>query len=140
MAADCEPERKFSIAAAVSQAASINRLLSGASAILLAVVLAGCGLVSENTASSIFVAPGKYDIYNCDQLFEAGRTLTARERELSELMARAAADGATGEFVGAVAYRTELVQTRGWLKQIGDVSVQKNCAAQSKWQSDRALW
>jgi hypothetical protein len=58
---------------------------------------------------------------------------------LVDLMARAA-QGPAGEFVGNVAYRTELIQTRGSLKQVIEVSERKNCASQSKWQSDRALW
>lgn len=118
--------------------APIGRRIVGAGAMLLAVLLGGCGLVGDNSAS-VFIAPGKYDIYNCDQLAEAGRTLSARERELTGLMARAA-DGAAGEFVGAVAYRSELLQARGQIKQIDDASVHKNCTAQSKWQSERALW
>jgi hypothetical protein len=54
-------------------------------------------------------------------------------------MARAA-QSEIGQFVGAVSYRTELMQARGQLKQISEVAAQKNCATQSKWQSERALW
>ena len=111
------------------------------SALLVALVvplLGGCGLLGDS-ATSAFVSPGKFDYYTCDQLTDSGRTFTARERELSELIERAA-QGPGGEFVGKVAYRTELMQTRGSLKQIVEVSERKNCTSQSKWQSDRALW
>lgn len=106
--------------------------------LICAAVVGGCGLVSEN-ATSVFVAPGKFDHYNCEQLAEAGQELSERERELTELTVRAA-QTQVGEFVGAVAYRTELMQARGQLKQIKEVAEQKNCALQSKWQSGRALW
>lgn len=101
-------------------------------------MLGGCGLLGDG-ATSAFVAPGKYEYYNCDQLADAGRTASARERELVDLMARAA-QGPAGEFVGAVTYRTDLMQARGDLKQVIAVSERKNCTSQSKWQSDRALW
>jgi hypothetical protein len=105
---------------------------------LLVTLLGGCGLLGDSVTSA-FVSPGKYDYYNCDQLAETGRSLSARERELVDLIARAG-QGPAGEFVGNVAYRTDLMQARGSLKQVVEVSERKNCASQSKWQSDRALW
>ncbi len=107
--------------------------------VALSMLLAGCGSLNDG-ATAALVAPGKFSYYSCDQLSVAGHDLSERERELSGLMARAAEGGASGEFVGAVAYRTELLQARGQLKQIAEVSAQKNCTAQSRWQSDRALW
>jgi hypothetical protein len=116
----------------------VNGFCSAGAATLLALSLAACGLLGEG-ASHVFVAPGKFDYHNCAQLAESGRGLREREQELSELMARAAETRA-GEFVGAVAYRTELMQTRGQIKQIAEVSAQKNCAIESKSKSERALW
>lgn len=116
-----------------------NGLALGYAGAALVLLLSGCGTMNENLTSAL-VAPGKFDYYSCDQLSVAGNDLSARERELSGLMARAVQGGTSGEFVGAVAYRTELLQARGQLKQIADVSSQKNCTAQSRWQSDRALW
>ena len=92
-----------------------------------------------DSATNAFVAPGKFEYHNCEQLDETGRGLHGREQELTELMARAAQSQA-GEFIGAVSYRTELMQTRGQLKQIAEVAERKNCVLQSKWLSDRALW
>jgi hypothetical protein len=104
----------------------------------LLTLLGGCGLLGEG-ATNAFVAPGKFEYHNCEQLDATGRGLQGREQELMELMARAAQSRA-GEFIGAVAYRTELMQTRGQLKQIAEVAERKNCVLQSKWLSDRALW
>lgn len=119
-------------------AQSIARFLTLARFIVPALLLGGCGMVGASSTSA-FISPGRFDYHNCDQLAESGRNLRGREQELSELTARAA-QGPAGEFVGAVAYRTELLQTRGQLKQIAEVAERKNCAAQSKWKSDRALW
>jgi hypothetical protein len=105
---------------------------------LLLPVLGGCGVLSDSAMNAV-VAPGKFNHYTCEQLARTARDLTARERELSELMARAAQDS-VGKFVGQVSYGTELAQARGQLQQIAQVSAEKNCAAQSKWLSDRALW
>jgi len=101
----------------------------------LAAPLAGCGLLSEEAV----VAPGKFAVYNCAQLEQRGRELSVREQELQELTQRAA-QSAGGEIIGAIAYRTELLQTRGQLKLIAETATQKNCASQSQWQSGRAVW
>ncbi|HWP27106.1 MAG TPA: hypothetical protein VNL39_12250 [Xanthobacteraceae bacterium] len=105
---------------------------------LKALPLTGCGLLGESATIAV-VAPGKFDHYTCEQLAQTSRILTAREQELNELMARAAQDSA-GKFIGQVSYGTELMQARGQLRQIAQVSAEKNCAVQSKWLSERALW
>jgi hypothetical protein len=125
----------------VTVAMSLRRAISCGVAgtwVVLAAPLTGCGLVGES-ATNVFVAPGKFDYYNCEQLAPIASGLRNREQELTELMARAAQSRA-GEVIGAVAYRTELMQARGQLKQIAEVSERKNCATESKWKSDRALW
>ena len=125
------------LAIVVNPRQTTGRYLAGAS-VLLSILLAGCGLAGEG-ATMAFVAPGKFDFYNCAQLEESGQGLQKREQELQELMQRAA-QSPGGEFVGAVAYRTELLQMRGQLKLIAETSAQKNCTSQSKRQSERALW
>jgi hypothetical protein len=82
---------------------------------LLAASLAGCGLMADSATNAV-VAPGKFNHYTCDQLAQVERHLTARERELNELMTRAA-QGPIGKIVGEVSYGTELMQARGQLKQ-----------------------
>jgi len=106
---------------------------------MLCLILGGCGLLGGG-ATSAFVSPGKFDYHNCDQLAESEHRLRDREKELTELTERAAEGGASGQFVGAVAYHTELMQTRGQLKQIGEVAERKNCSVQSRWKCDRALF
>jgi hypothetical protein len=105
---------------------------------LVGSLFGGCGMVGEGSTNAV-IEPGKYQFYNCDQLAERTRFLGNRERELDELMERAA-QSPGGQVIGAVSYRTELVQTRGYLKQIAALAEQKNCAMQSKRTSDRVLW
>lgn len=117
---------------------SIGCIFGRAILILPVILLGGCGMLGES-ASSALVAPGKFEYHNCAQLAEVARGLRAREQELVELMERAGQSPA-GEIIGAVAYRTELVQARGQLTQIAEVGARKNCASESKRASDRALW
>ena len=104
----------------------------------LSLLLGGCGMVGEGSTNAV-IEPGKYQYYNCDQLAERAQFLRNREQELSELMQRAA-QSPSGQVIGAVSYRTEFVQTRGYLKQIAVLAEQKNCAMQSKRASDRVVW
>lgn len=120
----------------VTQFATKCRLASAGA--LLAALLAGCGFVGDRAAPAL-VEPGKYDYYDCAHLAQVDGALRKREQELVELLDRAGQD-AVGQFVGTLSYRGELVQTRGQIKMIGQKSAEKNCAAQSPWQSDRALW
>ena len=60
------------------------RLLS---AVLSAAALAGCA--SEDAASSFFVAPGHYVLYQCDDIDRAAKGVVARQKELELLMAKA---------------------------------------------------
>ena len=99
-----------------------------ASSMLLLVFLGGCGLVGEKSTNSV-IDPGRYEFHNCDQLAAQSQGLQAREHELVALMQQAA-QSPGGEVIGAVAYRTELVQIRGYLKQIAGYSEKKNCVLQ----------
>jgi hypothetical protein len=113
--------------------------LVGVLAALLAVGLAGCGSISDQTAASALVAPGKYDIYTCQDIEQRTRTTRARQLELEQLMTRAAGS-AGGELVNAIAYRSEYLQAQGELEELAKSSTDKNCAGQSKWSSGRAVF
>jgi hypothetical protein len=113
--------------------------LSGVLAVLLALGLAGCGTISDQTAASALVAPGKYDIYACRDIEQRTRSTRARQLELEQLMARAA-QGAGGALVNAIAYRSEYLQAQGELEQLAKSSADKHCSSQSQWSSARALF
>ena len=64
--------------------------------------------------SALRHSPGKYDFHTCQDIVSGIRNQRARAGELEQLMARSS-QGAGGEFVNAIAYRSEYVQTRGEL-------------------------
>ena len=114
-------------------------MIGGAAAVLLAASLAGCGSMSEQSAASAFIAPGKFGLYTCEDIDERVTILRRRQVELEQLMARAS-QGTGGEFINTVAYRTEYLQTRGELTELKRVTADKQCATESKFSSGRALF
>jgi hypothetical protein len=98
------------------------------------VMLSACSNVED-----IFVAPGKYAIYNCEELALAGRNSASREHELKGLMDKASR-GSGGGVVNSLAYRTEYLETQGQLKQLEQVAIEKKCPMPWRSQSDRSMW
>ncbi len=97
-------------------------------------IIGGCSQVED-----LYVAPGKFSVYNCEQLAMVGQQSAARERELRSLMAKAS-QGSGGTIVNAVAYQNEYLAARGQLKQLEDVALQKNCATPWRAVSDHSMW
>jgi len=116
-----------------------RRLLGAAGLALLAAGLTGCAGMSEQTAAAAFVAPGKFEFYNCDDIARYAQATRKRRTELEQVMARSA-QGPGGEFVNAIAYRTEYLQVRGELDLLEKTAADKHCASQSQWSSARALF
>lgn len=106
---------------------------------VLASSLAGCGSITERTAASAFTSPGKYDIYSCQEIEGAIASVRARQTELEQLMARAA-QGAGGEFVNTMVYRGEYATTRGELVELNKSRAEKQCVADSRYSSGRAVF
>jgi len=100
--------------------------------------LGGCAGISEQTANAAFVAPGKYDVYDCRALLREITTTQARELELRQLMERSA-QSPGGELVNAVAYRSDHLRARAELKLLNDTASGKNCQSSSRWSSERSL-
>ena len=105
----------------------------------LSACLAACGSISEQTASSAFTSPGKYDIYTCQDIADLTLVLRKKQIELEQLMARSS-QGAGGEFVNAIAYRSDYAQTRADLAELSRAAADKQCAIDSKFSSGRALF
>ena len=110
-----------------------------AAAAVLAGGLGGCGSISDRTAAAAFTSPGKYNVYTCQDMDTAMLVLRARQVELEQLMARAS-QGAGGEFVNTIAYRGEYAQRRGDLIELAKAKADKQCAADSKFSSGRAVF
>jgi hypothetical protein len=107
--------------------------------VALTIGLGGCGSIGEQTAATAFVAPGRYNIYRCQDLEERIRSTQSRVLELEQLMARGA-QGTAGPFVNAIAYQSEYAHLRGQLKAMSDTAAGKNCAGQSQWSSQRSVF
>ncbi|CAM5358701.1 Twin-arginine translocation pathway signal OS=Afipia felis OX=1035 GN=BN961_00941 PE=4 SV=1 [Afipia felis] len=88
-----------------------------------AIVLGSCGLAQ---ASSFFVDPSHYALYNCDQLNAAHKSVSARVTELKGLMAKAET-GFAGALMSGLAYQSEYVAARGELEQIEENRQKLNC-------------
>jgi hypothetical protein len=106
---------------------------------MLAVSLAGCGTISDETASRAFMAPGRYDMYPCANIDARIKEVRERRIELEQLMARSS-QGAGGEFVNAIAYRGEYLQTGGELEELARASSDKKCAVDSAFSSRRTVY
>ena len=117
--------------------AAAGRLFAAAAVAALA--LGGCANVSEQSAASAFVAPGKFDLYTCQDIERYALTVRNRQTELEQLMARSA-QGQGGEFINTLVYRSEHLQTRGELEQLAKAATEKQCATQSQWSSQRAVF
>jgi hypothetical protein len=95
-------------------------------AFFAAACIAGCSYNDE--IASAIVAPGKYQLYTCEDLTVRGRDTAKRERELKALMEKSEQDTG-GAFVNMLAYRTEYLTARGELMQMEAAASAKNCAS-----------
>jgi hypothetical protein len=106
----------------------------------VAVSLAGCASSGGITdGGDAFVAPNKYAMYTCPDLSDRTKAVRARQVELEQVMDRSS-QGAGGEFVNAIAYRTEYAQTRGELRLLAKAEEERQCAVQSDRSSGRAVF
>ncbi len=102
-------------------------------------LLAGCGSLSEQFGGSVWVTPGKYAYHSCKHLVPAERAQAARQKELEELMARAA-QGTGGQAIGQMVYRTEYQQTVGERQAIVAELGRKRCSFESEQPSQRSVF
>jgi len=72
--------------------------------------------------SNFLVAPGKYVLYNCQQLNVAATGNQTRMRELEALMAKSG-----NGLVNAMAYQPEYLQLRGELADMQREGADKKC-------------
>lgn len=114
--------------------------LSAAPILAAGIIAAGLGGCSNiEVLSSVVVAPGKFEFYNCEQLAVRGRGTAARERELKVLMDKAS-EGAGGAIVNAVAYQGEYLIAKGELDQLEAAAIEKKCDTPWKPISARSVW
>lgn len=74
----------------------------------------------------LYAAPGKYDYLRCEDLQPRLAASLKREKELSDLMARANQE-AGGAVVNVVAYSADLAQVRADMKILRQAAIDKKC-------------
>ena len=104
-------------------------------ALLALVALAGCG---SDGAGAIFVDPGRYTLYHCDELATRRKALVVRETELRGLMERAS-ESAAGSVIGSLAYRSEYDSVIAEQRLLQRNAAGKNCSFAVPLQSDQTL-
>jgi hypothetical protein len=107
-------------------------------AMLVAVLaLSGCGLSSDG-AGALFVDPGRFTLYHCDDLAARRKVLMARENELRGLIERAG-ESPGGAVVGSFAYRSDYDSVLAEEKLLQRNAAEKNCSFASPLQSDQTI-
>jgi hypothetical protein len=99
-------------------------LLRLLSAVLGVAALTGCA--SDDSASSFFVAPGHYVLYQCDDIERAAKGVVTRQKELEQLMAKAGTSTG-GQLISDATYGPEYETARGQLKDLRAAAIEKNC-------------
>lgn len=95
--------------------------------------------MTDQSAATAFTAPGKFNIYACQDMDVRAKELHRRQAELEQLMGRTE-QSAGGAFVNAIAYRTEYLQIRGELEEMSKAANDKQCSTESKWSSGRTVY
>jgi len=98
--------------------------------------LAGCGL--GNGPGSFIVDPGKYDAYHCNDLVTHWKILNDRERELRNLMDKAA-QSAGGAVIGTVVYRSDYESVLTEKKIVQQRAAAMKCELVATYESDRDI-
>jgi hypothetical protein len=95
---------------------------------LLAISLGGCADVGDSFASTAFVDPAKYDLYDCKQLEAERKALALRTAELQGLIAKAGT-GTGGTVIGELAYRNDYISARAQAKLVEEMWQRNKCVA-----------
>jgi hypothetical protein len=95
--------------------------------IALGVALGGCADMND-TMTSAFADPAKYDLYNCKQLEVERASLTSKAAELQGLMAKADT-GVAGPVVAELAYRNDYIAVRGQSRLAEEAWQRNKCVA-----------
>jgi hypothetical protein len=115
---------------------SIRINWGGALASFALLALTGCGL--SDGAGALFVDPGRYTLYHCDDLATRRKALVARENELRGLIERAG-ESPGGAVVGSFAYRSDYDAVLAEEKLLQRNAAEKNCSFAAPLQSDQTI-
>jgi hypothetical protein len=101
-----------------------------------AVALGGCGL--SNGPGTLFVDPGRYSAYHCNEFAARLKALSAREKELRDLMAKAS-EGGGGTIIGTLAYRSDYEDVLTEEKLAHQEMAEKKCDLTPGYTSDQSI-
>lgn len=107
----------------------ISRAALALALLVLGAGLSGCAEMNDSMTSA-FADPAKYDLYECKQLEPERKNLATRQAELQGLMAKAET-GVAGPVVAELAYRNEYIAVRGQSK-LAEEAWRKNRCHEAK--------
>jgi hypothetical protein len=100
-----------------------------------ALIVTGCG---SDGPGVIWVDPGKYTFYKCDDLARRWKALITREDELRGLIEKAN-ESAAGAVIGSVAYRSDYEAVLTEEKMLQRTAADKKCSFMADYQSDQII-
>ena len=86
----------------------------------------------------LFVDPGKYEFFSCEQIADHRKGVAAREQQLKLLMDKAE-KGTGGAVVNVIAYKGDYVTAEDELKLIDATARDKKCKTPENWSSTSAI-
>jgi len=95
-------------------------------ALAIAGLVSACA-VPQDPLATAFVAPGKYEFYDCGQLATAEKALEDKMHKYEKLMAKAS-ESAVGGLVNATTYQPDYISARGELNSVHHTEREKGCA------------
>jgi hypothetical protein len=102
--------------------AGYQRVSAGlAFAAFIALLLDGC-----STSTALLADPARFSVYHCDAMPGQLQGIQQRQRELSNLMARAS-EGGGGALIGTMSYRMDYERAIDEEKVLRRVAAEKNC-------------
>jgi hypothetical protein len=116
-----------------------HRRRAGSGCALLAVAgvaLGGCGL--SNGPGALFVDPGRYDAYHCNDLAARWKYLLDREKTLRNLMDKAS-EGSGGSVIGSLAYGADYDSVLTEKTLVQRQAAEKKCELAPSFQSDQTI-
>ena len=102
---------------------------------LAALTIGSCG---SDGAGAIWVDPGKFTFYHCDDLARRWEQLITRENDLRNLIDKAN-ESSTGAVIGSIAYRSDYEAVLSQEKLLQRTAAEKKCAFMQDYQSDHTI-